>query len=190
MQTPVEIDFQGMAVSPSIREKVERHVDLLETRFGRITSGRVVIKGPGPRHLTGGLYDINIRLAIPNAKEVDVGHTKQNDERFADIDFALNDAFKRARRQLQDRVRRLQGKIKHHEPAPIGSVARLDHSGEFGFIATSDGREVYFHKNSVLDNAFHRLRLGDRVTFAEETGEQGLQASTVRILGKHGLRQG
>jgi hypothetical protein len=55
---------------------VVRHVGLLETLVRRITSGRVVIKGPGAHHHTGGLYDINIRLAIPNAKWMSVAQAE------------------------------------------------------------------------------------------------------------------
>jgi cold shock CspA family protein len=65
---------------------------------------------------------------------------------------------------------------------------RLDPSGDFGFLEAGDGHEIYFHRNSVLDDAFSQLRLGVRVSFIEETGEQGPQASTVRLLGKHKLR--
>jgi cold shock CspA family protein len=32
------------------------------------------------------------------------------------------------------------------------------------------------------------LRVGSRVTFAEEPGDKGTQATTVKLLGKHGLR--
>ena len=71
---------------------------------------------------------------------------------------------------------------------PIGTVVRLDPSGEFGFLESNDGQEIYFHRNSVLDDAFARLAVGSRVTFAEELGEKGPQASTVKLLGKHGLR--
>jgi cold shock CspA family protein len=185
METPVEIDFQGTAPLPAIRDEILRHIGKLETRFGRITAGRVVVKGPGQHHQAGGLYEINIRLAMPNSKDVSVARTPQNDERYADIQFALNDAFKRARRQLQDRVRRLQRKVKRHDPVPAGRVARLDPSGEFGFIETTDGREIYFHRNSVLNGAFLRLKAGTAVAYAEEDGEKGPQASTVRLLGKH-----
>ena len=78
--------------------------------------------------------------------------------------------------------------MKHHEGSPIGTVARLDPSGEFGFLESSDGHEVYFHRNSVVDDAFSHLAVGTRVTFAEEEGEKGPQASTVKLMGKHGLR--
>ena len=185
METNPAVDFQGMAPQPSVQAEVARHVAQLEARFGRITACRVVIKAPGQHHRSGGPYEIHIHLTVPNSKDVSVAHTAQKDERHADITFALNDAFKRARRQLQDRVKRLRRDVKHHEPTPAGKVARLDASGEFGFIETSDGREVYFHRNSVLNDAFNRLQTGTPVAYAEEDGEKGAQASTVRLLGKH-----
>ena len=184
METRPEIDFQGMEPSPPIRVDVARHVAQLEDRFGRITACRVVIKGPGQHHRNGGPYEIHIHLTLPHSKDVSVAQTAQKDERHADINFALNDAFKRARRQLQDRVKRLQREVKHHEPAPAGKVARIDPSGEFGFIETPDGREIYFHRNSVLNDTFGRLKTGTPVAYAEEQGEKGPQASTVRPMGK------
>ena len=33
-----------------------------------------------------------------------------------------------------------------------------------------------------------KLAAGTRVTFAEEAGEKGPQASTVKLLGKHAMR--
>ena len=153
-----------------------------------MTACRVVLKGPGGHHQTGGLYEVNIRLALPDGREVNVERTPKADERHANLAFALNDAFKRARRQLQDHARRLQGQVKHHEGQPIGTVVRLDASGEFGFLEAGDGREIYFHRNAVLDGAFPGLSAGTRVTFVEEMGEKGPQASTVKLLGKHRLR--
>jgi cold shock CspA family protein len=188
MQTPVQIDFQGLASGSETRVSIENHIAQLEHRFGRVTSCRVVLKGPGDRHKTGGLYEVNIHLALPDGREVNVGRTPQLDERHSDLAFAIGDAFKRARRQLQDQVRRLQGQVKHHEGEPLGTVRHLDPSGEFGFIEAADGHDVYFHRNSVLDGAFARLEIGSRVTYFEEPGERGPQASTVKLVGKRGLR--
>jgi cold shock CspA family protein len=188
MQTPVQIDFQGIDVSRTIRESIEKHVAELEQRCGRVTACRVVLKGPGEHHRTGGLYEVNIRLALPDRREVNIARTPKADERHADLTFAINDAFKRARRRLQDQVRRLQGQVKHHEEQPIGTVIRLDEAGEFGFLEAADGHEVYFHRNSVLNDGFKNLAAGTRVIFAEEPGDKGPQASTVKLLGKHGMR--
>ena len=188
MQTPVRIDFQGMVGNRQIRAAITKHLLQLEQRFGRITACRVVVKGPGAHHHTGGIYEVNIRLALPNGREVNVARSAQADERHSDLTFAINDAFKRARRRLQDHARRLQGQVKHHEGQPIGTVVRLDPAGGFRFLEAGDGRQVYFHCNSVLDDGFSRLAVGARVAFAEEMGEKGPQASTVRLLGKHRLR--
>jgi len=110
MQTPVEIDFKDVPLDKSLRENIAKHIVQLEERFGRIVAGRVVLKGPGKHHRTGGLYEINIRLTLPEGHEVIVDHTPQNDERYSDLNFSINDTFKRARRQLQDQVRKMQGR--------------------------------------------------------------------------------
>jgi len=124
---------------------------------------------------------------LPEGREVNVGRTPTVDERYADLTFAVDNAFKRARRQLQDQARRLAGHVKHHDERPTGKIVRLHPSGEFGFIETSDGEEIYFHRNSALDG-MARLAVGTAVTFAEERGELGPQASTVKVLGKRRLR--
>src|SRR5258705_10766112 len=140
MQTPVEIDFQGMSGTPEVHASIEKRVAELEQRYGRVTACRVVLKGPGGHHRTGGLYEVNIRLALPNGREVNVGRTAQADERQADLSFAINDAFQHARRRLQDHVRRVQGQVKQHESQPMGTVKSLDTSGEFGFLEAVDTR--------------------------------------------------
>ena len=109
MQTQAEVDFQGMEARPDLREAIDRHIAALEERFGRITATRVVVKAPSGRHRNGGLYEINVHLALPDGRAVNIDHTPQGDERHADINYALNDAFKRARRQLQVQVRKMKG---------------------------------------------------------------------------------
>jgi len=187
MQTQPEIQFHGVTATPQLRDTIDKHLADLEQRWGRITACRVVVKAAGAHHRSSGLYDVHIRLALPEGREVNVERTPPADERHADLTFAIDDAFKHARRQLQDQARRTQGQIKHHEGSAIGTVARIDPSGEFGFIEAADGQEIYFHRNSVIDE-LSRLQVGSRVSFAEEAGEKGTQATTVKLLGKHQLR--
>lgn len=113
METPIEIDFHGEIPIHGLREKIIENISQLEHRFGRITTCRVVVKAPSAHHRQGS-YEIHIHLTLPQDKEVNVAHTPDADERYSDIDFALNDAFKRARRQLQDQARQLQGHVKTH----------------------------------------------------------------------------
>ena len=39
------------------------------------------------------------------------------------------------------------------------------------------GRELYFHRNRVLEPGFDQLKVGTEVRFDEEMGEQGPQAT-------------
>jgi cold shock CspA family protein len=188
METPVQIDFQGMNAREGVRGSIDAHIGVLEERFGRITACRVVLKAPSGHHQTGGQYEVNIRLTLPSGREVNVSRTAKADERHADLTFAINDAFHRARRRLQDQVRRMQGATKTHLEAALATVARVEPDDGFGFLQTSDGREIYFHKNSLLNGSFATLKVGTRVTYSEDIGEKGPKASTVKILGRHGMR--
>lgn len=184
MQTAPQIDFQGIEASADRRQKVLSQIERLEERFGRATACRVVVKGPGGRHQTGGLYEINIHLALPDKREVAVERTPHQDERFQDFDFALNDAFKRANRQLQDQVRRMRGDVKQHEASPTAVVKKVMTAEGYGFLESSDGREIYFHRNSVQDADFNDLKPGMRVAFHEEDGRDGPQASRLTPVGR------
>ena len=188
MQTPVQIEFRGFDASDHIREAITAHVAELESRFGRVTACRVMLKAPSGHHRTGGQYEVHIHLTLPNRREVNIGRVPKADERHSDIEFAINDAFHRARRRLQDHARRMQGQMKAHEDLPIGAVSRIEPIDGFGLLTAADGREIYFHRNSVLNDAFSKLKIGTRVVFAEEIGDKGAQASTVKLLGKHGMR--
>jgi cold shock CspA family protein/ribosome-associated translation inhibitor RaiA len=182
MQTSPRIEFQGMEASPEFRDRILKDIARLEDRYGRLTSCRVVVKAPGGHHRTGGQYEINIHLSLPDEREVAVEHTPHQDERFQDFEFALNDAFNRAKRQLQDQVRRMRGETKHHE-APLTAVVRkLVPESDCGFLESADGREVYFHRHSVQQPGFDKLEIGMRVTFVEEEGDKGPQASRVTPL--------
>jgi len=182
MQTAAQIDFQGMEPSADLQSKILQQIERLESRYGRVTSCRIVVKAPGGHHRTGGLYEINIRLTIPDKREIVVERTPRPDERFQDVDFALNDAFRRARRRLQDQVRRMRGDTKRHEVRREGVVRKLMRDEGYGLIESDDGREIYFHRNSVADSGFDGLQPGARINFREEQGEKGPQASEVTPL--------
>src|SRR3974390_2142732 len=105
MQTSVQIEFPGTEVSAATRETIETHVAQLEQRCGRITACRVALKGPSAHHRNGGHYEGSIRVLLAGGRGVDVSRTPEADERHSDLPFAIRDAFKRARRRLQDQVR-------------------------------------------------------------------------------------
>jgi cold shock CspA family protein len=102
-----------------------------------------------------------------------------------ELPVAIREAFDAMRRRLEDYVRQQRGSIKTHEaPLLSGRVTKLFRPEGYGFLETLDGREIYFHGNSVLAPGFDRLEIGTEVRFAEEQGAEGPQASTVYQISK------
>lgn len=188
-----------MKPSESVDARVREEVSKLETFYQGIISCRVVVELPHKHHKRGDLYHVRIDLTVPGAELVvkrepslqaglrQVDSEKQSKSAEAhsahkDVYVVIRDAFKEARRQLQDFARRERGQTKVHVPQESGCVVQLFPEEGYGFLETSDGNEIYFHKNSVLHDSFDRLTVGASVTFSEELGEKGGQASTVRPL--------
>jgi len=198
-----QIIFRNMDKAPGIEEAVLKEAAGLERFFPRIMSCRVAVEGPG-RQESGGLFNIRIDLGVPG-EELVVEHnpslhttlrnveatrtTKASEPRRERRDAlrAVHDAFHEMRRRLQDYARRMRGSVKQRARLPAGKVIRLSPDESFGFLET-EGREVYFHRNSVMAGHFDRLRIGSQVRFAEEKGEKGPQASSVRLV--RSVRQG
>ncbi|MEN9753637.1 MAG: hypothetical protein RLZ07_19, partial [Pseudomonadota bacterium] len=95
MEVPLHLDIQNFVPEAFVREEVEKQVEAIEKRFQRITACRVAIKGPGGHHQTGGLYEVNIWITLPDGREVAVIKTPTRDERHSHLIFAIHDAFKR-----------------------------------------------------------------------------------------------
>jgi len=99
-----------------------------------------------------------------------------------DVYVAIRDAFDAMRRQLEGHTRRNQGRgpvHAAHAVHPEGTVGELYPEQDHGRIETADGRSIYFHRNSVLGDGFDGLKVGSRVAFEEEMGDEGPQATTV-----------
>ena len=61
-----------------------------------------------------------------------------------------------------------------------GTIKRLTDKG-FGFIATSDGNEYFFHQSACRDVRFDELREGQAVSFEKGQGPKGPRAENVRL---------
>jgi cold shock CspA family protein len=118
-------------------------------------------------------------------KEIAVNREPPRHTAYKDLEVAIRDAFDSARRQLEDYLRRRRGFVKTLEAAPHARVNRLFTDDDYGFLETPDGRAIYFHRHSVLHEGFKRLKIGAEVTFVEEEGKKGPQASTVKPVGQH-----
>jgi len=185
MKLPLQVSFRHMEHSDAIEAIVRERADRLDEFASHIMSCRVVVEPSGKHHLHGNTYEVRIDLTLPGG-EIAVTREPSQHTESKDIAVAIRDAFDSARRQLEDYVRRQRGSVKAHETAPpAGRVSKIFPEEGYGFIETPDSREIYFHRDSVLHEAFDRLEIGAEVTFVEEEGKKGPQASTVNPVGRH-----
>jgi len=185
MQLPLQVSFRHMERSEAIEAAIREKAAKLDAFSDHIMSCRVVVEPAGKHHRDGTLYQVRIDLKVPD-EEIVVTHEPNEHTEYRDIQVALRDAFDSARRQLEDYVRRKRGFVKAIEAPSHARVSKLFADEGYGFIATPEGREIYFHRDSVLHGGFDGLKIGTEVTFAEEAGKKGPQASTVKLVGKHG----
>ncbi len=177
MRLPLQLTVRNMSLSEAAETDIREKAARLDSFYDQVMGCRVIVEAPHRHHHKGVLYNVRIDMTVPGSELV----IKR--EPHEDLYVAIRDAFDAARRQLEDFARRRRGDVKTHEAPSHARVTKL--LAEYGFLETPDGREIYFHRNSVLDGGFDRLKTGAEVRFSEEEGEQGPQASTVALIGKH-----
>lgn len=184
MQIPLQIRFHQLEPSPAIEAAVRKRAEQLERFADKIMSCRVTIEAPHKHHHKGNIYHVTIDVRTPGG-EVVASRSPQKHHAHEDVYVAIRDAFKATRRQLQDHVREKRGKVKSREATPHGRVTELYPGDDYGTITDSGGREIYFHRNSVVNADFDELEIDAEVRFVEESGDKGPQASSVFLIGKH-----
>jgi ribosomal subunit interface protein len=186
MQLPLQITFKNVDPSETIDASIRRHAARLERFFDRIMRCHVVVAAPQRRQRKGRLYNIRIDLTVPQ-HEIVVNREPLLDHAYEDVEVAIREAFNAAARRLEDHARRMRGDTKSHAVPPHGRVKALFPEEGYGFIESSDGLEIYFHRNSVVDDGFPRLNVGDEIRYVAQEKESSLgpQASTVIPVGKH-----
>lgn len=179
MQSPVQIEFDGIEPDDAVTRKVWTHMEHLEKLFPGIVDARVAIGYAHHHHQKGNLFEVHIELNVPGKRLV-VSREPGENKAHKDVSVAVRDAFQAMQRMLQDYVHKLRREVKTHEsPLAEGHISRILSYENYGFITTEDEREIFFDANAVVNSDFEKLEVGTPVRFFEEMGEKGPQASTV-----------
>jgi cold shock CspA family protein/ribosome-associated translation inhibitor RaiA len=180
MEKPLSITTHHLNLPPSAEAVIRERAAHLEHYFPALVGCSVIVEGPGRHHRVGGPFNVHIDLRVPGGEPLIVN--RQDD---VDLQLAVVNAFDAARRRLEDFARLQRHKTKRHVPPQMGRIASLVAGEDYGFIETLEepSRELYFHRNSLPEDEFEDLTVGQIVRFHEEQGDQGPQASTVIIQG-------
>lgn len=177
MQVPLEISARWITLTPDLESELRRRADKLERFYNRITSCRIAVEQhTANHHQEGGPYRVRLDITVPGSELV-------SDKEADDLYGAVRAAFDAAERQVDAYSQKQRGEVKTPVGPPQGPVIRIMRDEGFGFIAAADGREIYFHRNAVLDPpGFDKLEVGSVVRYTEQQGFEGPQASTVGLV--------
>jgi ribosomal subunit interface protein len=176
MKLPLQITGRNFSLTDVIKQEINEKAEKLDTFYSEIMRCRVIVETPHRSQHDGVLYNVHIDITVPG------GEIVIKREPHEDLYAAIRSSFDTAYRRLEEFAGQQRGDVKRHENSPYARVSVLFPDKGYGFLTTSDGREIYFHKNSVLSRKFSHLQVGTEVRFVEEEGEKGPQASTVSVI--------
>ncbi|TMQ20757.1 MAG: ribosome-associated translation inhibitor RaiA [Deltaproteobacteria bacterium] len=107
MAFSIEVRFRDMASSPALEQFVRRWAAKLSRVHDRITHCEVVIDRPHQHQRQGQRVHVRVTLGVPGA-DVVVSHDQALDGAHEDAYVAVRDAFRAARRQLEQHARSLR----------------------------------------------------------------------------------
>lgn len=183
MTALVEIAWHNLEAAPHVEARIEQRAARLQRIMDRITHIRVVIEAAHRRHQKGNRYEVRLDVGVPGGN-LAVDRHPGDDRAHTDVLVTVRDAFDAMERQLKRWVQQHGGRPVIQEAPLQGRIDELDAEAGSGQIATTDGRLVYFHRNSVVAGDFERMSVGDTVELVVDPGEDaaGAHASTVRPI--------
>ena len=191
MKVPVEITYRNLEKSEVIDNLVREKIAKLEQFCNHITSCRVAIEKNNERPSSGSPYRVRFDITVPPSHEIAAVCNPGEGDQYDELDTVIRHAYEAARRQVVELTQRQNNKVKDHPAQEMGAiVSKLFPEDGYGFIKTLDnGREIYFHRNSVSGDRFDELKEGAGVHFSETQGEMGPQATTVHLVNKLGTNE-
>ncbi len=180
MRVPLEITSRNVDLTDDLNELIREKAKKLDAVFENIISCRVMIDMPHRSQQSGSAYNVRIEMTIPG------GELVVKREPHADLFVAISKTFEIASRQLKEHASRQRGDVKVHMDMerlerPSACVSELFPEEGYGFLTTLDGRQVYFHENSVQGAKFKNLKVGAQVSFVEVEGDKGPMANTISM---------
>lgn len=176
MKLPLQITTRKLSLPKNAIDIIKQKASKLETFYDKIIGCRVMVETPHKHKNQGVLYNVRIVISVPGSELIVKREPNQG------IYIAIRDAFDAARRQIQNFARKRRGEIKTHNVVPTATITEIYPYMGYGFMTTDDGRQIYFHTNSLIDQDIAEVEIGASVRFAEKQGMDGPQASTVALI--------
>jgi len=172
----LKVEARNVELRRSWQEKIDEEKERLVRHYpSYVLHLRASVEATS-HHKEGG-FEIKLVASIP-------GDTVVVSRKGDNVRAALGEAFDVLSQQLKENLRKKRKSEKSVDGSQdvnnYGIIKKLSPHESYGFIATLDEREIYFHENSLKDVEMDRLNEGDSVVYGESLGDKGPQASWVR----------
>ncbi len=185
MLLPLEITYRNIDKTEDVDNLIRDKAAKLEQFCSYMTSCRVAVEKRHEHQESGQPYRVRIEMNVPSGHRLVAQRESTEGDIHTGLPTIVRQAFDAARRQLEKLTAQQQGETKRHpQQETMALVEKIFPEEDYGFLRATDGRMIYFHRNGVLQNAFDRLDVGTGVRYIEQQGEEGPQASSIRIIDK------
>jgi ribosomal subunit interface protein len=178
-----EISYLNVDKTDALDALVRREIDKLHRFADDIMSCAVVLDQPNQHQKSGNPYRVRLEVKLPPGKHLVVTKGLGDHDMHDELETVVRNTFSTMERRLREIDDKRKGEVKHHEE-PIGFVSTVNTDEGYAFIQTPEGRQLYMHRNSLLDADFSDLEVGTGVWFTEEMGEEGPQVTSARVVNK------
>ncbi len=187
MIVPIEISYRDVEKTEAIDNLIREKASKLNRFCDHIISCRIAVERPHEYVRTGNQFRVRLDISVPPGHSVVVSKEPGNNKMHDPLPAVIRDAFKAAEKQLKGLSEKKRNDVKFHpHQEATAFIERIFPDEGYGYIRDMDGREVYFHKNSVVNNGFENLKTGTTVHYFEAEGEEGPQATTVHVIDNTG----
>jgi cold shock CspA family protein/ribosome-associated translation inhibitor RaiA len=191
MQMPLEISYRDVDRTDALDDFIRQNVDKLEEVCDYLVGCRVAVERPHAHPQTGSGWRVRIDITVPPGHEVVVVRNPSEGTIRDDVYNVVQSAFSATRRSLKRLVEQQQEEVKSHPAQQVSAVVHRLFPDGYGYLRTADGdREIYFHRNALVDIEWQELKIGMGASFNEVEDDNGVRATTVRIVDRRGRAVG
>ena len=113
MKLPLQITFRHMQPSAAMEARIRELAARLERFNPHIARCHVIVESPPGHQEQGALFQCHIDITVPD-EEIAIRRTHAANHAHEDPYVALRDAFRAARRRLEDYERKHRRDVKRH----------------------------------------------------------------------------
>lgn len=183
MRLPLEITYRWVEKTEDLDTFIRDHAAKLDRFNDHIMSCRVAIERPNESLKQGSGWRVRLDVTVPPRHELAVVKEPSQGEVNDSLFKIIDEAFEAMKRQVQKLAALQRGDMKRHPQQEEGGALVHRLFENHGFLRDlSNGDDIYFHRNAVVGTDFDSLDIGMRVNCVILMGEEGPQASTVKVV--------